>query len=134
MGEAIEPDYSLSFKRNWFAEIWQGRKTVEYRRVSPRYRRLADWVGPGRSKGVFMMFYIGMQSVGFRMLVAVKNIDIGECPLKGFDGEYYRITFDVVQYYAYSRGVYVPLILDQKPGEEWWRCLMFPLPSFEREA
>lgn len=39
MGEAIKPDYSLSFRREWFAKIWNGEKTIEYRRVIPKYQK-----------------------------------------------------------------------------------------------
>lgn len=107
MSESIKPDYCLSFKRKWFAKIWNGKKTVEYRTVTPKYKRLATWIG--KPRGVFMMFYIGMMKTGPRMLVQVSKIDIGKCPLKGFDGDYYRIHFDVVQPYLYDNGVYFPM-------------------------
>lgn len=107
MGEKIIPDYRLSFKRKWFAKIWNGEKNVEYRSVSPKYKRLADWVG--NAKGVFMMFYIGMMATGPRMLVQVSRIDIGKCPIEGFDGDYYRIHFEVVQPYLYDHGTYIPM-------------------------
>lgn len=109
MSEAIKPDYCLSFKRKWFAKIWNGEKQIEYRAVSPRYKRLADWVGKDRARGVFMMFYIGMMPTGPRMLVQVSKIDIGKCPIPSFDGDYYRIHFDVVQPYLYDRGLYIPM-------------------------
>ena len=115
--EAVKPDYSLSFKRKWFAKIWNGEKTIEYRAVSPRYRRLADWVGKGRSRGVFMMFYIGMMSTGPRLLVQVSKIDVGKCPIEGFDGDYYRIHFGVVQPYFYYKGLYVPIT--DAPLKKW---------------
>ena len=86
MGEKIKPDYCLSLKRKWFAKIWNGEKSVEYRAVTPKYKRLATWIGEAR--GVFMMFYIGMMKTGPRMLVQVSKIDVGPCPLEGFDGEY----------------------------------------------
>ena len=107
MGEKIKPDYCLSFKRNWFAKIWNGEKTVEYRAVKPKYAKLSKWVGD--TPGVFFVFYIGMMASGPRLLVQVKKIDIGKCPLEGFDGDYYRIHFDVVQPYFFSYGVYLPM-------------------------
>ena len=107
MGEAIKPDYSLSFRREWFAKIWNGEKTIEYRRVIPKYRKLATWLDDAR--GVFMMFYIGMMPRGPRMLVQVSKIDVGTCPIAGFAGDYYRIHFEVVQAYIYDRGKYFPL-------------------------
>ncbi len=107
--EALKPHYHLSFKRKWFAKIWNGDKRIEYRSVCPRYKRLADWVGKGCSRGVFMVFYIGMMKTGPRLLVAIDSIDIGRCPLDGFDGDYYRIKFDVVQQYMYSDGIYLPM-------------------------
>lgn len=103
----IKPDYYLSLKRKWFAKIWNGEKSVEYRAVTPKYKRLAAWIGDAR--GVFMMFYIGMMKTGPRMLVQVSKIDVGKCPLEGFDGEYYRIQFHVVQPYYYDNGVYFPM-------------------------
>jgi len=116
MGEKIKPDYCLSLKRKWFAKIWNGEKTIEYRRVTPKYRKLATWIGEAR--GVFMMFYIGMMKTGPRMLVQVSKIDVGPCPLEGFDGEYYRIHFDVVQPYLYDNGLYIPLTKIPKMKEE----------------
>jgi len=65
-----------------------------------------------------MMFYIGMMKTGPRMLVQVSKIDIGKCPLKGFDGDYYRIHFDVVQPYLYNNGVYFPMSEMPKMKEE----------------
>ena len=108
MGEKIKPDYCLSLKRKWFAKIWNGEKSIEYRRVTPKYRKLATWIGERR--GVFMMFYIGMMATGPRLLVEVKKIDVGKCPIEGFDGDYYRIHFDVIQPYLYDRGTYVPML------------------------
>lgn len=116
MGEMIMSDYSLSFKRKWFAKIWNGEKSVEYRSVTPKYKKLAEWIGNAR--GVFMMFYIGMMRTGPRLLVQVTAIDIGPCPLEGFDGEYYRISFEVVQPYLYDSGVYLPVFDMPRMREE----------------
>ena len=106
MGEAVKPDFSLSFKRYWFAKIWNGEKVVEYRKVTPKYKRLADWVGNDRPR--FMMFYIGMMPTGPRLLVQVSKIEIGPCPIKGFDGDHYIIHFEIVQPYLFDHGVYFP--------------------------
>jgi len=116
MGEKIKPDYSLSFKRKWFAKVWNGEKTVEYRAVTPKYKKLATWIENAR--GVFMVFYIGMMPTGPRILVQVSKIDIGKCPLEGFDGDYYRIHFDVVQPYLYDHGVYLPVFDMPRMREE----------------
>ena len=107
MSEAIKPDYCLSLKRRWFAKIWNGDKNVEYRAVKPKYKKLAQWVG--NAHGVFMVFYIGMMSTGPRLLVQVSKIEIGKCPIEGFDGDYYAIHFEIVQPYLYSNGTYHPM-------------------------
>ena len=106
--ESVKPDYSLSLKRQWFAKIWNGEKTVEYRKVGPRYRRFDQWIG--KCRGIFFMLYIGMMPTGPRLLVAVKEISIGKCQIEGFDGDYYAISFEVVQAYMFDHGTYMPMM------------------------
>ena len=116
MGERIKADYFLSFKRKWFAKVWNGEKTIEYRAVTQKYKKLATWIG--KSRGVFMVFYIGMMNTGPRLLVQVKKIDVGKCPIEGFDGDYYRIHFEVVQAYMYDDGLYMPMLDMPKMKEQ----------------
>ena len=56
------------------------------------------------------MLYIGMMPTGPRLLVAVKEISIGKCPIEGFDGDYYAISFEVVQAYMFDHGTYMPMM------------------------
>ena len=106
--ESVKPDYSLSLKRQWFAKIWNGEKKVEYRKVGPKYRRFDQWLG--KCRGTFFMLYIGMMQTGPRLLVEVKEISIGKCPIKGFDGDYYAISFEIVQAYMFDHGTYMPMM------------------------
>lgn len=109
MGEPISPDLTLPLKREWFAAIWNGEKTVEYREVKPFWiKRIGEWSNDWRGK--FIMFQMGYLANGPRMLVQVTGFDVGPCPYAGWDGEYYRIKFEVVQHYMKQDGIFFPMI------------------------
>ena len=108
MGERLKPDTHLSMTQEWFAEIWNGKKNIEYRKVCPRYKRFAKWVCDDRPR--FIMLYIGMMPTGPRLLIQVKKTEIGPCPIPGFNGPHYCIHFDVVQPYMFDHGTYFPMM------------------------
>lgn len=108
MGEQIKPDLILNMKREWFARIWNGDKTVEYREVKPYWtRRIGNWVG---KETRFIEMRLGYLKNGPVMLLQVGHTDIGPCPYDGWNGDYYRIHFVVVSYYWRKDGRYTFLL------------------------
>ena len=108
MGEVIKPDLVLPLKRLWFAKIWNGEKTTEYREVKPYWtRRIGAWVGDNAPR--FILFQIGYAKDGPRLLVQTSGVDIGPCPYLEWGGDYYRIRFAVVQPYFVADGTIYPL-------------------------
>ena len=105
---AFKPDLVLPMKRCWFARIWNGEKTVEYRQVKPYWqRRIGGWVG---KRGKFVEMRLGYGRNTPAMLLQVDRIDIGPCPYEGWDGQYYRLHFAVVGCYLRDNGEYLPML------------------------
>lgn len=108
MSEQIKPDIILPLKRVWFAKIWNGEKTVEYREVKPYWeKRIGSWVGDNSPK--FVLFQIGYMKNGPRILVQVSNTDIGPCPYVGWCGNFYRIHFSIICPYWKQDGNFFPM-------------------------
>ena len=107
MSEVIKPDLILNMKRRWFARVWNGEKTVEYREAKPYWaKRIGDWVGEHCSK--FVEMRLGYKRDTPVMMLQVNRVDIGTCPYEGWDGDYYRLHFRVVGCYMRSNGTYLP--------------------------
>ena len=109
MSECIKTDLILSLKRMWFAKIWNGEKRTEYRAVKPYWtKRIGSWVGDNTPR--FIVFQIGYQKDGLRLLVQTTGIDVGSCPYPGWNGDYYRLRFEIIQPYMKLRGEYIPMM------------------------
>lgn len=109
MSEPIKPDLTLPLTRMWFAKIWNGEKRTEYREVKPYWtKRIGAWVGDNTPR--FIMFQIGYAKDGLRLLVQTTGVDVGACPYPGWDGDYYRLKFEIIQPYIRRRGAYVPMM------------------------
>lgn len=107
MSEAIKPDLVLNMKREWLAKVWNGEKTVEYRERKPYWdRRIGGWVG---QRGKFVLMVWGYRRDTPAVLLQVDKVDIGKCPYKGWDGEYYRLHFAVVGYYMKMGDTFAPM-------------------------
>lgn len=132
MGERINPDRTITLDRKWFARIWNGEKTIEYRERKPCWNNaFAAW--ESKNTGRFVEFKIGMMPNGPRLLVQVNRVDIG--PIKdedkakietvydksqkkdvvrsqyyGWDDDYWRLHFQIVGYYMKDGGTYMPLL------------------------
>jgi len=79
----------LVLTHQWFEETENGGKRVEYRRITPHWEKLI-WAKRDRITHVrFSKGYSKTQTT-FR----VTEIDIGPCPIEGWDGEFYRIHFE----------------------------------------
>lgn len=79
----------LNLYRHWHAEIAEGRKTVEYRAVSPYWRSRLEKLAPGD----VIRFRRGYSDRASDIEATVDGIDIGPCPYPGWDGDFYRIRF-----------------------------------------
>lgn len=111
MSEAIKHDLTLNLERKWFARIWNGQKTVEYRETKPYWtKRIGSWVG---TRGKFVLFVLGYRHETPAVLAQVSKVDVGPCPYRGFDGEYYRIKFGIVGYYWKSGDLFMPFDPDK---------------------
>lgn len=79
---------TLVLKQCWFVPTIEGKKTVEYRAMTPHWEKRI-WNNRDRFTHVrFLHGYTKLSST-FR----ITKIDIGNCPLPGWLGEYYRIHF-----------------------------------------
>lgn len=119
MSEKIKPDLILNMKREWFAKIWNGEKTIEYRERKPYWdKRIGNWVG---QRGKFVLMVLGYQRRTPAMLLQVDRVSIGECPYEGWGGEYYQLHFAVVGYYFKDGDAYTPVMgfipMKEKKGE-----------------
>ena len=73
---------------HWFGEIQSGRKRIEYRQMTPRWKKL---IWDRRDKLGTVAFARGYTKNS--ETYAIDKIDIGPCPYEGWAGEYYRIHF-----------------------------------------
>jgi len=72
----------------WYDKTESGRKRIEYRNMTDRWRRQ---IWERRDKITHVRFARGYTST--MQTFAVKKIDVGPCPIEGWDDEYYRIHF-----------------------------------------
>lgn len=78
----------LPLTHHWFDQTESGAKTTEYRRIIPRWTRQ---IWERRFSIQTVVFSRGYSSR--RITRKVSHIDIGPCPIPGWDGDYYRIHF-----------------------------------------
>ncbi|MGJ8674046.1 hypothetical protein [Rubritalea sp.] len=72
----------------WYDRTARGMKDVEYRRMCDQWRRL---IWERREEITHVRFQRGYTSENRTFEVC--KIDIGECPIYGWDEEYYRVHF-----------------------------------------
>lgn len=120
LGEGmIKPDLVLNMKRVWFAKIWNGEKTIEYREKKPYWKkRIGGWAGGFEPIFKFVEMRLGYKGDGPVLLIQVNSVDVGKCPYEGWTGDYYRLHFDVVGYYWREKcGTYTPILVPMKMKE-----------------
>ena len=78
----------LTLFYRWFFQVEHGDKRVEYRRMTPRWTKQI-WDKRGTLKTVVL--HRGYTANVMRAEITL--IDVGPCPYKGWDGDYYRIHF-----------------------------------------
>ena len=76
----------LSF--HWYSETVQGGKRVEYRKMSPHWKKL---IWERRDLITHVRFSKGYTKT--KTLYKVDKIDVGPCPNHGWGAQYYRIHF-----------------------------------------
>ena len=79
---------------HWFAETVSGNKRIEYRKMSPHWKRL---IWDRRERITRVRFQRGFEKDPLRVGYFVHKIDIGPCPIEGWDGDFYRIHFGTKQ-------------------------------------
>ena len=80
----------LVLTHHWFDEILTGRKNVEYRAMSPYWKRL---IWERRHKITHVRFQRGYSKSPKTITFPVFLIDVGECPILGWGSRYFRIHF-----------------------------------------
>lgn len=83
---------TLTLTHEWYDETVSGRKRVEYRDMSPHWRRL---IWERRHRIARVRFFRAMSKES--ALFSVAEIDVGPCSLGGWSGEYYRIAFEPME-------------------------------------
>ena len=73
---------------HWYDLTVSGAKTIEYRAMSERWRKL---IWDRRDQITHVRFARGYTST--MQTFRVHWIDMGSCPIPGWDGTYYRIHF-----------------------------------------
>jgi hypothetical protein len=82
----------LVLTEHWYDETAAGRKSVEYRRIdSPKWKKE---IWERREQITHVRFQRGFKKNPPKMLFEVEKIDIGPCPIDGWDGDYFRIHSD----------------------------------------
>jgi len=79
----------LVLTHHWFDETNEGRKRIEYRKMTPHWMRLIYERRDEINRVRFARGYTD-RTITYR----VTKIDIGLCPIKGWDGDYFRIHFE----------------------------------------
>ena len=85
-----EKTLHLVLTHHWFDEILTGRKNVEYRKMSPYWKRL---IWEKRHEITHVRFQRGYSKNPKTITFPVFLIHIGECPIDGWNDLYFRIHF-----------------------------------------
>jgi hypothetical protein len=84
----LKTELFLVLTHNWYDETESGRKRVEYRAITPKWR---GQIWDNREQLKTVRFARGYTS---RQIVCqITAIDIGPCPIPGWEGNFYRIHF-----------------------------------------
>jgi hypothetical protein len=78
----------LVLTHHWYDATENGDKTAEYRAMTPRWKHLI-WDQRGDIRHVRFARGYTKRTI----TRTVQRIDIGPCPIPGWDGQFYRIHF-----------------------------------------
>tara|TARA_R110002050_G_scaffold191532_6_gene326330 strand:- start:2128 stop:2403 length:276 start_codon:yes stop_codon:yes gene_type:complete len=78
----------LTLSYHWYQMIQSGEKRVEYREITPRWTKL---IWDKRDQYTHICFSRGYSKT--TMTFEVTAIDVGTCPIPGWDNRYFRIFF-----------------------------------------
>jgi hypothetical protein len=76
---------------HWFDEMVNLRKHVEYRAMTPHWKRL---IWDRRNEIAAARFSRGYTAE--TILRPIIGIDVGPCPYNGWEGDYYRLTLGLI--------------------------------------
>jgi len=76
----------LVLTHEWYDEHAAGRKDIEYRSMSPHWKRL---IWDRLDKLTHVRYSRGYSST--TMIRPITGVTIGKCPIEGWEGMYYRI-------------------------------------------
>ena len=79
----------LSLTFHWFDQTLTGGKRIEYREKTPRWMTQIFDI---REQLKHVRFSRGYTKI--TLTYAITKIDIGPCPIPGWDGDYIRIHFE----------------------------------------
>jgi hypothetical protein len=77
---------------HWYDETAHGSKRIEYREMTPRWRKL---IFDKRDEITHVRFARGYTAT--MQTYKVEKIDVGSCPIDGWNDQYYRIHFSRTQ-------------------------------------
>lgn len=77
---------------HWFTEMVEGRKDIEYREMSPHWKRL---IWDRRDRITHARYSRGYTKTTITRPVV--KIDIGPCPYDSWPGNYYRIHMEPIK-------------------------------------
>jgi hypothetical protein len=77
---------------HWYDETAHGSKRIEYREMTPRWRKL---IFDKRDEITHVRFARGYTAT--MQTYEVEKIDVGSCPIDGWNDQYYRIHFSRTQ-------------------------------------
>lgn len=83
-----KPVVIFNLKRKWYDLIKAREKTVEYRELKPYWNTRLSRLRSG-DPIEFRLGYSGKNAIRAEFT----ELDIGECPYEGYNGQYIRIKF-----------------------------------------
>ena len=91
-------------KKIWYDQIASGKKTVEYRAMTPYWAKRLQRAIFAYNNGIDLndwtvTFRLGYSRKYPDIVRHITKIDTGKCPYEGWPGNYYRIHFDEMKQY-----------------------------------
>ena len=77
---------NLILNFHWFSEIEAGRKSIEYRRMIPRWEKQI-W----QKRHELTHLRVRRAYTPQTLTLPISQIDVGPCPIPGWSGDFYRI-------------------------------------------
>lgn len=82
------PSIRLVLTNHWFDETLSGQKRIEYRAITPRWMRLIY-----NRRSILCLVTFSRAYTKTTATYFIQDIDIGPCPIPGWNGDFIRIHF-----------------------------------------